>query len=72
MLDPFLPFYLFVELNPHFSHIYINPSSKTQLTADVIAAAKKLMCIGAFCIGTNQIDLVAAQKRGVLLTPFYS
>src|SRR4029079_18700235 len=30
-----------------------------------IAAAPRLMSIGAFCIGTNQIDLDAAMRRGI-------
>jgi D-3-phosphoglycerate dehydrogenase len=32
---------------------------------DVISAAEKLVAIGCFCIGTNQVDLAAAAKRGV-------
>ncbi|HET7369605.1 MAG TPA: phosphoglycerate dehydrogenase [Gammaproteobacteria bacterium] len=39
--------------------------SKTQLTADVLAHADRLLAVGAFCIGTNQIDLTAAARRGV-------
>ena len=39
--------------------------SKTQVTARVIENANRLMAIGAFCIGTNQIDLVAAAKKGI-------
>ncbi|RLB52638.1 MAG: phosphoglycerate dehydrogenase, partial [Deltaproteobacteria bacterium] len=39
--------------------------SKTQMTAAVIEAADDLMAIGAFCIGTNQIDLDMATERGV-------
>ncbi len=39
--------------------------SKTQVTARVLAAANRLVGIGAFCIGTNQIDLPAAMKKGV-------
>lgn len=39
--------------------------SKTQVTAKVLEHANKLMVIGAFCIGTNQIDLQAATKKGV-------
>jgi len=39
--------------------------SKTMVTAKVLANANKLMTIGAFCIGTNQIDLKEATKRGV-------
>lgn len=39
--------------------------SKTQVTAKVLKNAKRLLGIGAFCIGTNQIDLEAALKKGV-------
>lgn len=39
--------------------------SKTTITAKVLEHANKLIAIGAFCIGTNQIDLKAAQKKGV-------
>ena len=39
--------------------------SRTQLTAAVLAAAPKLIAVGAFCIGTNQIDLQAAETLGV-------
>jgi len=39
--------------------------SKTQITRNVIEAADKLLAIGAFCIGVNQIDLKAATEKGV-------
>jgi D-3-phosphoglycerate dehydrogenase len=39
--------------------------SKTQVTAEVLASAPKLLAVGAFCIGTNQIDLDAAAERGI-------
>ena len=39
--------------------------SKTHVTERVLAAAPQLLGIGAFCIGTNQIDLAAASERGV-------
>lgn len=39
--------------------------SKTHVTAKVLAHANRLMAIGAFCIGTNQIDLREATKKGV-------
>ena len=39
--------------------------SKTQITAKVLEHANRLMAIGAFCIGTNQIDLEAATQKGV-------
>lgn len=39
--------------------------SQTQVTERVIAAAPDLLAVGAFCIGTNQVDLNAAARRGV-------
>ena len=39
--------------------------SQTHITERVLAAAPDLIAIGAFCIGTNQIDLAAASKHGV-------
>ncbi|MBX2954643.1 MAG: phosphoglycerate dehydrogenase [Cyclobacteriaceae bacterium] len=39
--------------------------SKTQVTEKVLEHANRLMTIGAFCIGTNQIDLKAATQKGV-------
>ncbi len=41
--------------------------SKTQVTRKVIESAKKLMAVGAFCIGTKQIDLDAAKENGVIV-----
>ncbi len=39
--------------------------SKTQVTKQVLDRAKELKVVGAFCIGTNQIDLSAAALKGV-------
>ena len=39
--------------------------SKTRVTRRVLDEAPNLVAIGAFCIGTNQIDLEAASERGV-------
>jgi len=39
--------------------------SKTRLSGRVIEEAKKLLSIGCFCIGTDQVDLEAARKKGV-------
>lgn len=39
--------------------------SKTNITSKVIQSASKLMSIGCFCIGTNQVDLDSAQLLGV-------
>jgi D-3-phosphoglycerate dehydrogenase len=44
---------------------FIGIRSATQLTANVINSAEKLMGVGCFCIGTNQVDLDAAQQRGI-------
>ncbi len=41
--------------------------SKTQVTREVLKAANKLMVVGAFCIGTTQIDLEYARKKGVVV-----
>lgn len=39
--------------------------SRTQLTERVLASASELQAVGAFCIGTNQIDLDAAARLGI-------
>lgn len=39
--------------------------SKTQITKNVLKNANKLLGIGAFCIGTNQVDIKACSERGV-------
>lgn len=39
--------------------------SKTQITKNVIEAADKLLAIGCFCIGVNQVDLKSATQKGV-------
>jgi len=44
---------------------FIGIRSRTQLTDKVLSHANKLVAIGCFCIGTNQVDLKAAQTRGV-------
>ncbi|MFD2229462.1 phosphoglycerate dehydrogenase [Alkalimarinus sediminis] len=44
---------------------FIGIRSRTQLTENVFAAAKKLIAVGCFCIGTNQVDLLAALSKGV-------
>ncbi|MGF7230481.1 phosphoglycerate dehydrogenase [Arachidicoccus sp.] len=43
----------------------IGVRSKTIITAKVLAAAQKLQAIGCFCIGTNQVDLEEAKRRGI-------
>ncbi|RMH45491.1 MAG: phosphoglycerate dehydrogenase [Gammaproteobacteria bacterium] len=44
---------------------FIGIRSRTQLTEQILEAAPNLLAIGCFCIGTNQVDLEAAEKRGV-------
>lgn len=44
---------------------FIGIRSRTQLNEKVLSHANKLVAIGCFCIGTNQVDLAAAQKRGI-------
>jgi D-3-phosphoglycerate dehydrogenase / 2-oxoglutarate reductase len=39
--------------------------SQTQVTDRVPAAGSDLLAVGAFCIGTNQVDLNAAARRGI-------
>jgi D-3-phosphoglycerate dehydrogenase len=39
--------------------------SRTQITEDVLAAADQLLAVGCFSVGTNQVDLLAARKRGI-------
>lgn len=44
---------------------FLGIRSRTQLTEEVFAAAEKLLAVGCFCIGTNQVDLTAALTRGI-------
>lgn len=44
---------------------FVGLRSRTQLTREVFDAAEKLIAVGCFCIGTNQVDLQAAQENGV-------
>ena len=44
---------------------FIGLRSRTHLTEEIFAAAEKLVAVGCFCIGTNQVDLNAAAKRGI-------
>ena len=39
--------------------------SKTEVTDAILEAAPRLLAVGCFCIGTNQVDLAAARARGV-------
>ncbi|MGX2955829.1 phosphoglycerate dehydrogenase [Ursidibacter sp. B-7004-1] len=44
---------------------FIGIRSRTFLTEEVLAQAPKLIAIGCFCIGTNQVSLDAAKRRGI-------
>ncbi len=44
---------------------FVGIRSRTRLTEAVLDLAPKLTAIGCFCIGTNQVDLDAAARRGV-------
>lgn len=44
---------------------FVGIRSRTQITEAVLEAAEKLVAIGCFCIGTNQVDLRAAMLRGI-------
>lgn len=46
---------------------FIGIRSRTQLTRRVFEAANKLVSVGCFCIGTNQVDLEAAEEHGVVV-----
>lgn len=44
---------------------FIGIRSRTQLTEEIFDCAEKLVAVGCFCIGTNQVDLNAARERGI-------
>ena len=44
---------------------FLGIRSRTQITSAVLNAANKLVAIGCFCIGTNQVDLQAAMRKGI-------
>lgn len=46
---------------------FIGIRSRTQLTDKVLSHAEKLVAVGCFCIGTNQVDLESASARGIVV-----
>lgn len=44
---------------------FVGLRSRTHLTADILQCANKLIAVGCFCIGTNQVDLAAAKALGI-------
>ena len=54
------------ELKAAISDAYIlGIRSATNLTPALLEAAERLICIGCFCIGTNQVDLDSAERLGI-------
>jgi hypothetical protein len=54
------------ELKERIANVhFVGIRSRSQLTESVFAAAKKLLAVGCFCIGTNQVNLDAALRRGI-------
>jgi D-3-phosphoglycerate dehydrogenase len=46
---------------------FLGIRSRTTLTRDIFEAADKLVAVGCYCIGTNQIDLTAATDHGIVV-----
>jgi D-3-phosphoglycerate dehydrogenase len=46
---------------------FLGIRSRTNLTRDMFEVADKLVAVGCFCIGTNQVDLTAATEHGVVV-----
>ncbi|MFN7729868.1 MAG: NAD(P)-dependent oxidoreductase, partial [Bdellovibrio sp.] len=51
------------ELLPNYEVIGLR--SKTEISARALACNPNLMGVGCFCIGTNQVDLIAANQYGI-------
>ena len=46
---------------------FLGIRSRTTLTRDIFEAADKLVAVGCYCIGTNQVDLSAATEHGIVV-----
>ena len=46
---------------------FLGIRSRTTLTRDIFEAADKLVAVGCYCIGTNQVDLSAATEHGIVI-----
>lgn len=56
------------QLINEIKHVHmVGIRSKTQITEKVLQHAEKLQAIGCFCIGTNQVNLHAACKKGIVV-----
>lgn len=54
------------DLKSHIADAHIiGIRSRTQLTDEIFESAKKLIAVGCFSVGTNQVDLGAARRRGI-------
>lgn len=54
------------ELSARIANVHVlGIRSKTTVSDSVLSHARRLLTIGCFCIGTDQVDLLAANKRGV-------
>jgi len=65
-VEAFKPAFDEAELLKVLDNIFVlGIRSKTKLTGRIFEKPKKLIAAGAYCIGTNQIDLEAAARRGI-------
>ena len=56
------------ELKSRLEGVYfLGIRSRATLTRDIFEAADKLVAVGCYCIGTNQVDLTAATEYGVVV-----
>ena len=54
------------ELKAKLANVHIlGIRSRTKLTKDILQTAEKLLTVGCFCIGTNQVDIGCAKKLGI-------
>jgi len=44
---------------------FVGIRSRTHISGKILEAAEKLIAIGCFCIGTNQVEMCAAMERGI-------
>lgn len=61
------------ELKKKISQVHLlGIRSKTQLSKEILQAGERLLAVGAFCIGTNQIDMHTATEQGIAVfnSPF--
>ncbi len=45
--------------------VHLLDPSRTQITADIVEAADRLIAIGCFSVGTNQVDIDACRRGGI-------